>query len=139
MSRARAKSASSNGTDSSLGAVKPTDAELAVLQVLWRRGPSTVREIHQELGPSSGFSTIQKFLELLTKKGLVEVERQVYAFVYKARCSEEEIQQSLVSALLKKAFAGSPSRMINQLFASKKPSADDLATIKRLWDEHKKT
>jgi predicted transcriptional regulator len=114
---------------------RPTDAELAILQVLWRKGASTVREVHTELGTGGGYTTVLKFLQIMTEKGLVERDDSQRAHVYKAALSESDTQRQLVTGLLKKAFGGSTSRLVMQALASKKASPRELSEIRRLIDE----
>ena len=135
MSRAPSKSAPKAASVQS-GPPKPTDAELAILQVLWRKGPSTLSEVVGEV--DSAYTTVQKFLQIMTEKGLVQVEPAKYAWRYKAAQSEDEVQQNLVKALLKKAFGGSPVKLLMQALASNKVTPEELAALKRLCEKHKK-
>ncbi len=100
-----------------------------------------MREIQEEVSPSLGYtsSTIGTYLKRMLERGLVNAEENDYAWRYSAKYSEEKIQQRLVSSLLKKAFGGSPSKLLMQAFASKKPTAEELAAIERLYKKHKKT
>ena len=111
---------------------KPTDAELDILQVLWRTGAATVREIHNKLGGASGYTTILKFLQIMTEKGLVQRNESQRAHVYEATLSEDETQQQLVRGLLKRAFGGSTSKLVMQALASRRASPDELTEIRRL-------
>jgi predicted transcriptional regulator len=100
-----------------------------------------MREVYEEVVPTLKYSitTVGKYLQIMTEKGLVQAEQNAYAWRYRATYSEEQVQRHLASTLLKKAFGGSPLRLINQLLASNKTSAEELAAIKRLCDQHKKT
>jgi predicted transcriptional regulator len=111
---------------------RPTDAELDILQVLWRTGAATVREIHNKLGGASGYTTILKFLQIMTEKGLVQRNESQRAHVYEATLSEDETQQQLVRGLLKRAFGGSTSKLVMQALASQRASPDELTEIRRL-------
>jgi predicted transcriptional regulator len=113
----------------------PTDAELSILTVLWRRGPSTVREVQEKLATGSGYTTVLKFLQIMTEKGLVERDESQRTHVYRARCTEEQTQQQLVRDLLDRAFGGSAQKLVMQALAAKKTSAAELSEIKRLIDE----
>lgn len=113
----------------------PSDSEYLILRVLWKKGPSTLRQIHQEIGSSLSYGSVTKFLNIMKGKGLVEADEQPYAWVYRATQSQETVQRGLISALIEKAFEGSPLRLITQALASKKPSPKDLETIRRLCDE----
>ena len=63
---------------------KPTDAELAILRVLWARGPSTVREVAREMGRERAYTTILKFLQIMTEKRLVRRDESLRSHVYEA-------------------------------------------------------
>jgi predicted transcriptional regulator len=116
---------------------KPTDSELAILAVLWRLGPSTVREVHTELclQQESGYTTVLKMLQIMTEKGLVKRNEDDRSHVYRPACSQNEVQKQLVGHLLDRAFDGSAQKLVMQALASKKSSPDELAEIRRLLDE----
>jgi predicted transcriptional regulator len=116
---------------------KPTDAELAILRVIWEQGPSTVRQIQQTLDRvrPTGYTTVLKLLQIMTDKGLVRRDESERSHVYRARLSEDQTQQQLVGDLLNRAFAGSTSRLVMQALSSGKASAEELAEIRRLLDE----
>ena len=111
---------------------KPTDAELAILQALWVGGPSTVKGVQERMEEGTGYTTVLKFLQIMAEKGLVRRNEAQRAHVYEAAVSEADTQDRLVTALLKKAFGGSTSKLVLQALASKKASPDELAEIRRL-------
>jgi predicted transcriptional regulator len=102
------------------------------LQVLWRRRAATVREVQEELGEGTGYTTVLKFLQIMTEKGLVRRDETERAHVYRATLSESVTQQQLLSVLMKRAFAGSTSRLVLQALASKKASPAELAEIRQM-------
>jgi predicted transcriptional regulator len=116
---------------------RPTDAELAILRTLWRRGPSTVRQVLESLNQDreTGYTTALKLLQIMTEKGLVERDETERTHVYRARLTQEQTQRQLVGDLLDKAFGGSASQLVLQALATKPASADELAQIRRLLDE----
>jgi len=114
---------------------KPTDAELEILQVLWRLGPSTVKTVQEALGKTTGYTTALKFLQIMTEKGLVRRDESQRAHVYQAACSKDETQQQLLAGLLKRAFAGSTSQLVMQALASKRATASELEEIKKLIEQ----
>lgn len=122
-------------------APKPTDAELAILRVLWERGPSTVRQVFDELGRerSLAYTTALKLLQIMTEKGLVERDERDRTHVYRARMSEEHTQRQLVRDLLDRAFGGSASKLVMQALATKRASADELREIRRALEKAKST
>ena len=116
---------------------KPTDAELAILRVLWLRGPSTVREVARELGRESAYTTILKQLQIMADKRLVTRNESMRSHVYHAARSEQDTQRTLVADLLKRAFDGSAARLLMQALASKKASREELAEIEQLIDKER--
>jgi len=116
---------------------RPTDAELAILRVLWERGPSTVREVHEVLSRArpAGYTSALKMLQIMTGKGLVRREESQRAHVYEARLTQEQTQQQLVRDLLKRAFGGSARKLVMQALAAKKVSPEELLKIRQLLDE----
>jgi predicted transcriptional regulator len=116
---------------------RPTDAELGILQVLWKRGPSTVREVHEALtqgAEGTGYTTVLKLMQIMTEKGLVERDESQRAHVYRTRVTQQKTQRQLVTDLLDRAFGGSPARLAMQALSTKKASAQELAELRKLLD-----
>jgi len=115
---------------------RPTDAELAILRVLWERGPSTVRQVHDVLGRErpAAYTTALKLLQIMTEKGLVERDERDRTHIYRARLSEEQTQRQLVRDLLDRAFGGSATKLVLQALAAENASADELQEIRRAID-----
>lgn len=115
---------------------RPTDAELALLRVLWRRGPSTVRQVHEDLERRNptGYTTVLKLLQIMTEKGLVERDESQRAHVYVARLPEEQTLGQLVGDLLDRAFEGSSSRLVMRALESRPATREELAEIRRMLD-----
>jgi BlaI family penicillinase repressor len=115
---------------------RPTDAELAILRVLWDRGPSTVRQVHDVLGRErpAAYTTALKLLQIMTEKGLVERDDRDRTHVYRARLSEEQTQRQLVRDLVDRAFGGSASKLVMQALASRRASPDELREIRQAID-----
>jgi BlaI family penicillinase repressor len=119
------------------GSRRPTDAELAILRALWRRGPSTVREVQAELGgeQATGYTTVLKLMQIMTEKGLLTREDAGRAHVYAASQSEEQAQGGLVVDLLDRAFGGSAQQLVLRALTARRASPEALAEIRRLLDE----
>jgi predicted transcriptional regulator len=119
---------------------KPTEAELAILRVLWARGPSTVREVTEALEGerAAGYTTILKLLQIMTAKGLVRRNVSARSHVYQASAPAEATQRQLVRDLLDRAFGGSAQQMVMHALATRRASPEDLAEIRRLLDELEK-
>lgn len=113
---------------------RPTDAELAILRVLWERGPSTVREVHEVLQDGSGYTTVLKMMQIMTEKGLVVRDESQRAHVYSSRATQEKTQRQLVTDLVERAFGGSPAQLAMQALSTKKTSPEELAELRRLLD-----
>ena len=115
---------------------KPTDAELAILRILWERGPSTVRQVHDILGQerTAAYTTALKLLQIMTEKGLVERDERDRTHIYRARLSEETTQRQLVRDLVDRAFGGSSTKLVMQALATKRASADELRDIRKAID-----
>ena len=116
---------------------RPTDGELEILRVLWERGASTVRQVHDTLEARrpAGYTTVLKLLQIMMEKGLVRRDESERAHVYEARVPREETERQLVGDLLEKAFSGSASALVMRALSSKKTSPEELARIRRLLDE----
>ncbi len=115
---------------------RPTDAELAILCVLWERGPSTVREVLEKLSATrkTGYTTVLKFLQIMTDKDLVERDESERSHVYRPRISEEQTQRNLVKDLVDRAFGGSAQNLVMQALSTKKASSEQIAEIRELLD-----
>jgi len=122
---------------------KPTEAELLILRVLWERGPSTVREVHEAIqrgrasGQTTGYTTVLKLLQIMTEKGLVTRDERTRSHVYRSRLSEDTTQRQLVTDLLDRAFGGSAARLVMQALDVSPASPDELKEIRRLLDERR--
>jgi predicted transcriptional regulator len=116
---------------------KPTDAELAILRVLWSRGPSTVREVAEALGREAAYTTVLKLLQIMTEKRLVQRDDTMRSHVYVATHSEDQTQKQLVADLLHRAFDGSAAKLVLQALAAGKASPEELAEIRKLLDTHR--
>jgi predicted transcriptional regulator len=116
---------------------KPTDAELAILRVLWQRGPSTVRQVWEQLNPAqqTGYTTVLKLMQIMAEKGLVRRDESERSHVYEPRLSEDQTQQQVIGHLLERLFAGSAPKLVMQALASKRATRAELAEIRRLLDE----
>ncbi len=115
---------------------RPTEAELAILRVLWDRGPSTVRDVQQalEVERGTGYTTALKLLQIMTDKGLVRRDDRQRTHVYEAVLPAEATQRQLVRDLLDRAFGGSARQLVMQALSAERASKADLAEIRKLLD-----
>jgi len=115
---------------------RPTDGELAILRVLWARGPSTVRQVHDVLSRdrSAAYTTTLKLLQIMTEKGLVRRDEADRSHVYESRMTEGQTQRQLVRDLVDRAFGGSASKLVLQALAARRATPEELGEIRRLLD-----
>ena len=115
---------------------RPTDAELAILRVLWEHGAATVRQVHDVLSRDrpTAYTTALKMLQIMTEKGLVRRDETDRTHIYQARLSQEQTQRQLVRDLLDRAFGGSSSKLVMQALATRRASAEELSEIRKLLE-----
>ena len=116
--------------------VRPTDGELEILRVLWGRGPSTVRHVHQAIlaEKQTSYNTTLKLLQIMHDKGIVTRDESQRPQVYHAAVPEGQMQQRLVADLLQRAFGGSARKLLAALTATD-VSKEELAQIRQLLDK----
>ena len=115
---------------------RPTDAELAILRVVWKLGPSTVREVSDALNVDRrmGYTTVLKLMQIMSEKGLLLRDESKRTHVYRPGQSEERTLRQLALDLLHRAFGGSAQELIMQALAAKKASRAELDEISKLID-----
>ena len=116
---------------------RPTEAELEILRVLWERGPSTVRQVHESLtvARETGYTTTLKLMQIMTDKGLVTRDEATRTHVYTAGASQEMTQRQLVNDLVDRAFGGSAAELVLRALSTHKASDEELNEIRRLIDD----
>ena len=118
---------------------RPTDAELAILRVLWERGPSNVREVLNAMNAASpeprAYTTVLRFLQIMTEKGLVVRSDGERTHVYSPKVPAERTQRQMVRDLMDRVFGGSVQELVLQALGSGKVSAAELREIKKLLNE----
>ncbi|HEV8610331.1 MAG TPA: BlaI/MecI/CopY family transcriptional regulator [Thermoanaerobaculia bacterium] len=116
---------------------RPTPAELEILGVLWELGPSTVREIQEDLDRRrpTGYTTVLKLLQIMTDKGIVRRDVRERAHRYAAKLPREKTEQQMVGDLVDRAFGGSASRLVMRALSTRPATADEVARIRELLDE----
>jgi BlaI family transcriptional regulator, penicillinase repressor len=119
---------------------RPTDAELEILNVLWERGASTVREVHEAIAlrKPAQYTTTLKLLQIMTEKRLVRRDEAQRAHVYQAAQPREWTQQQLAGDLLQRAFQGSAKGLLLGALSSRKASKEELAELRRFLDEYER-
>jgi|ERR1700757_4675152 len=119
---------------------KPTSSELEILHVLWERGPSTVREVHEALNAKRpiGYTSVLKLMQIMTAKGTVRRNVQQRAHVYEAVQAEEKTKQQLARDVLQRVFDGSASELMMHALAGRKASQEEIEEMRRLLNEHER-
>lgn len=110
----------------------PTSSELAILQILWERGPLSVREVHRALGEATAYTTALKTMQIMAEKKLLARDESQRSHIYRPLVQAEATQDRLVSELVVKAFGGSAARLAMRALSAKRPSNAELDEVKRL-------
>jgi predicted transcriptional regulator len=120
--------------------LRPTDAELEILTVLWSRGPSTVRDVHEVIvaRKPTQYTTVLKLLQIMADKGLVRRDEKQRAHIYEAAQPREFTQRQLAGDLLQRAFNGSAGSLLLGALSARKASKKELDELRRLLDEYEK-
>jgi BlaI family transcriptional regulator, penicillinase repressor len=116
---------------------RPTDAELEILRVLWERGPSTVRQVHEALSGTreTGYTTTLKLMQIMADKRLVERDESSRTHVYTASMSEAHTQGQLLNHLVDRAFGGSAAALVLRALSTRSATDEELREIRKLIDE----
>ena len=119
---------------------KPTASELEILRVLWTRGPSTVREVHQALsaGKHIGYTTVLKLLQIMTEKGTVRRDENQRAHIYEAVEPAEKTKRALAGDVLQRVFEGSASQLMLHALAGRPTSREEIKELRRMLDEQER-
>ena len=120
--------------------IQPTPSELDILQILWSRGPSTVREIHEVMSESKdlGYTSALKLLQIMTTKGLVTRTEEQRAHVYEAALPAEKTKQQMAADVLQRVFRGSASQLMQHALSGNRSSKKELDEIRQLLDEYER-
>ena len=116
----------------------PTGAELDILAALWRLGPATVREVHEELNKGSGYTTTLKQMQLMTEKGLLRRSERFRSHVYEADAPKEQTQGQIAADVLHRAFEGSAKNLMLRALSAKPASREELKEIRRMLHDLEK-
>jgi BlaI family penicillinase repressor len=119
---------------------KPTASELEILQVLWTRGPSTVREVHDILSEKRdmGYTNVLKLMQIMTAKGSVRRNETQRAHVYEVCQPAEKTKRGLAADVLERVFDGSASELMMHALAGRLASKEEIAELRRLINEHER-
>jgi len=119
---------------------KPTASELEILQVLWERGPSTVREVHEALSAKRpmGYTSVLKLMQIMTAKGTLRRNEEQRAHVYEAVEPAEKTKRQLALDVLQRVFEGSASDLMMHALSGRKASKEEIEEMRRLLSEHER-
>ncbi len=122
-------------------AIKPTESELEILQILWQLGKATVRQVNDELSKMKdvGYTTTLKLLQIMNEKNIVSRTEEGRYHLYKAAIGEEQTQQLLLGKFVDAAFRGSAMKLVMQTLGNQEVSMDELEEIKKLIAEKERT
>ena len=119
---------------------RPTAAELAILRVLWQKGPSTVRDVLMvlERARPTGYTTVLKTLQIMTTKGLVQRDERERSHVYVAASAERQMLRRIVGDLIDRACGGAAAKLVLHALDARRLSESELREIRTLLDEFEK-
>jgi len=120
--------------------IKPTESELEILQILWKKGNASVREVHEELlaTKEAGYTTTLKLMQIMHEKGLVKRDDSSKTHIYQPAVSKEKTQKHLLNKMIDTLFGGSPGELVMQALGNHKASAEELEEIQKILDNLKK-
>jgi len=120
--------------------IKPTESELEILQILWRKGNASVREVHEELlaTKEAGYTTTLKLMQIMHEKGLVKRDDSMKTHIYQPAVSKEKTQKHLLNKMIDSLFGGSSGELVMQALGNHKASAEELEEIQKILDNLKK-
>ncbi len=119
---------------------KPTASELEILQILWERGPSTVRDVHEALSARKplGYTSVLKLMQIMTAKGTVRRDEEQRAHVYEAVQPAEKTKRQLAADVLQRVFDGSASELMMHALAGHKTSREEIEELRRLLNDYER-
>jgi BlaI family penicillinase repressor len=117
--------------------LKPTESELEILQVIWKKGQCSVRDVHEELSKNkdSGYTTTLKLMQIMHEKGLVERDTNAKTHLYKAVITRKQAQQGALDKIISTVFKGSTSDLVIQALGQHRASKDEIDAIKNFLDQ----
>ena len=117
--------------------IKPTDAELEILRILWKHGPSTVRFVNEALNKEReiGYTTTLKMMQVMHDKEILGRDTSQRTHVYESKISQEETQKKLLDRLMDNAFGGSAMKLVMQALGNAKTNKKELKQIRELIDK----
>lgn len=117
--------------------IKPTEKELEILQVLWEKGPCSVKEVHEVMGgdQKNGYTTILKFLQIMFEKEIVSRQKSGKLHLYKAITTKENTKQQMINKIIDTVFEGSASQLVMSALGNNKSSKEEIREIRKYLDQ----
>ena len=117
--------------------IRPTEKELEILQILWKKGPVAVKDVHEEMGgeEQNGYTTILKLMQIMHEKGLVSRQRSVKLHLYEAVASQQHTREFMVDKMINTVFQGSAMQLVMSALGNSKSSKEELSEIKRYLEK----
>lgn len=117
--------------------IRPTEKELEILQIMWRKGPVSVKDVHETMGgdEANGYTTILKLMQIMHEKGLVTREKSGKLHLYKAIASQEHTRQFMLDKIINTVFQGSAMQLVMSALGNNKSSKEELTEIKRYLEK----
>ena len=119
---------------------RPTEGELELLSILWEKGPSTVRDVHEAISARRplGYTSVLKLLQIMTEKGLVEREESGKAHIYRASETQQDTQSQILIDMSRRLFAGSAAQLAMHALSTQPVSEQELEEIRTLLEKKRK-
>ena len=117
--------------------IRPTEKELEILQILWKKGPVAVKDVHEEMGgeEQNGYTTILKLMQIMHEKGLVSRQRSGKLHLYEAVASQQHTREFMVDKMINTVFQGSAMQLVMSALGNSKSSKEELSEIKRYLEK----
>jgi predicted transcriptional regulator len=119
---------------------RPTDAEMEILSIIWERGPSTVREVHEQLTRTRpvGQTTVLKLMQIMVEKGLLLRDASVRPQVFRAAAPPVQTRSELVRHLVERVFGGSAGSLVLHVLSSRDSTPEERQAVRELLDRLEK-
>ena len=119
--------------------LKPTDSELEILQVLWKKGSCTVRDVNEmlseERGEDVGYTTTLKLMQIMHEKGMVDRDTSSLTHVYHALMNPDHTKRTILNKVIDTVFNGSATQLVMQALSNRKSSKEEIEQIKKYLDQ----
>jgi BlaI family transcriptional regulator, penicillinase repressor len=119
--------------------IKPTESELEILQVLWKKTSATVRDVHEELAKHKdvGYTTTLKLMQIMHEKGIVKRDDSIRTHVYQSAVNKENTQKHLLNKMIDNLFGGSTTQLVLQALGENKATPEEIEKIQSLLNNLK--